>query len=86
VTNPHDALFRFTFGQVEHALGLLRQLVPHRLAEAIDWSALHTHPTTTADQGLRLHHADLLFQAELIGALPVTDSSAWPRYLPIFST
>jgi predicted transposase/invertase (TIGR01784 family) len=68
VTNPHDALFRFTFGQVEHALGLLRLLVPRQLAAAIDWRALQAHPTTTADQGLRLHHADLLFQAELLGA------------------
>jgi hypothetical protein len=65
VTNPHDALFRFTFGRVEHAESLLRFLLPRPLVAAIAWSEFHACPTATAGQGLRLHHADLLFQAEL---------------------
>jgi predicted transposase YdaD len=67
VANPHDALFRFTFSQVRHAADLLRFVLPQPILGAIEWDALQAYPTATADQGLRLHHADLLFQAELRG-------------------
>jgi predicted transposase/invertase (TIGR01784 family) len=67
LTNPHDALFRFTFSQVDHAEGLLRFLLPKRFIAEIDWTELHAYPTATADQSLRLHHADLLFQARVRG-------------------
>jgi predicted transposase YdaD len=73
VTNPHDSLFRLTFSQVHHAEGLLRFLLREEpLATAIDWTALRAYPTATADQGLRLHHADLVFKAKLRGTPPET--------------
>jgi hypothetical protein len=71
VTSPHDALFRFTFSQPGHGRDLLRCVVPPRLAEAIEWEGMRTCPATTADQALRLHHADLQFQAGFRGTRAV---------------
>lgn len=63
----HDALFRRTFSQPEHASSLLRTILPPVLAEAIDWATLRQLPGSSVDEDLRSRHADLLFTAELGG-------------------
>lgn len=71
MATPHDALFRSTFGQVEHVRSLLRWLAPPELATGIDWASLRAWPTAQSSERLRLQHADLLFAADWPGDAPV---------------
>jgi len=59
--SPHDALFRFTFGQPQHAAALLRHVLPAALVRAIDWSSLVLQAGTQIDKRLRRQQSDLLF-------------------------
>lgn len=63
--SPHDALFKSTFSQLEHARPLLRAAVPGPLAKAIRWSTLALHPGSFVDETLKDRHSDLLFSARL---------------------
>jgi len=67
VATPHDALFRSTFGQVEHVRSLLRFLAPPELATGMTWASLRAWPTAQSGERLRLQHADLLFLADWPG-------------------
>jgi predicted transposase YdaD len=67
VGNPHDALFRRTFGRPEHAAPLLRALLPSVLVAAIDWSTLTPVPTSGVDDRLRSGHCDVAFTVVLAG-------------------
>jgi predicted transposase/invertase (TIGR01784 family) len=64
---PHEATFRRTFGQSEHAAPLLRAVVPPALATAIDWSTLSLEPGSFVDPELRQRHSDLLFSVRRRG-------------------
>lgn len=59
--SPHDALFRYTFGQPEHAIGLLRSVLPRGVVASIDWTSLQALPGTRVDDQLRRHQSDLAF-------------------------
>jgi hypothetical protein len=63
IPNPHDALFKWVFGQPEHARGALRAILPAALAEALDWSTLTLQPGSFVDAALRHQHTDLLYAA-----------------------
>src|SRR5262245_56632449 len=65
--NVHDALFRATFSNVEHAAGELRRMLPEAIVERIDWSTLAHEPGSFVDEQLAQHHADLLFSAQMAG-------------------
>jgi len=65
LSTPHDALFRHTFGQPEHAAPLLSALLPPVLARAIDWGSLSPLPEAAVDAQLRDRRCDLLFLAQL---------------------
>jgi predicted transposase/invertase (TIGR01784 family) len=67
ISNPLDALFRFTFSRPEHAVPLLRSNLPAELAQRIDWSTLALQPGSFVDPELGLRHTDLLFSATLDG-------------------
>jgi predicted transposase YdaD len=69
LTSPHDALFRYTFGQPEHAAPLLRSLLPAPLAAAIDWRTLALRSGAYVDKRLRQQFSDLLFTVRLAGRL-----------------
>src|ERR1700677_4709067 len=58
---PHDALFRETFSDVEHAAGLLRHLLRRSIASRMQWSTLRLCPGSFVDRSLRSRHSDLLF-------------------------
>jgi len=58
--SPHDALFRYTFGQPEHAAGLLRALLPRAAAEGLDFATVRVLPGTRLDRRLRRLQTDLL--------------------------
>jgi predicted transposase YdaD len=61
--SPHDALFRYVFGEPRHAASLLRCALPRSVASAIDWRTLVRDETTLVDDRLRRRAADLLFAA-----------------------
>jgi len=65
MSSPHDALFRHTFGQPEHAAGLFKARLPLLVVEAIDWSTLTLEPGSFVDDNLTWRHSDLLFRASL---------------------
>jgi hypothetical protein len=66
--SPHDALFKSTFSQLEHARPLLRAAVPPSLAKAADWSTLAVRPGSFVDDALKHRHTDLLFSVSVRGA------------------
>jgi predicted transposase/invertase (TIGR01784 family) len=68
--SPHDALFQFTFQQVQHATGLFRSILPPALVAAIDWSQLRLHPGSFVDKKLRRQQSDLLYSTQA-GRRPV---------------
>jgi hypothetical protein len=61
IHNPHDALFKGVLGKPEHALGVLRTLVPAPLAEALDWQTLTLCHGSFVDEALQEQHTDLLY-------------------------
>lgn len=65
---PHDALFRYTFSQREHAASLLRAVLPPALAAAVDWRTLRIEKGSFVDDNLRSRHSDLVLSARLRGA------------------
>jgi Putative transposase, YhgA-like len=62
---PHDALFKWTFSQREHAVGLLQAALPPALVAAIDWSTLRVEKGSFVDRALRSRHSDLVLSARL---------------------
>jgi predicted transposase YdaD len=63
IQSPHDAVFKGLIGKPEHARGMLREVVPTAVAEAIDWQTLTQVPGNFIDLELRQQYADLLFSA-----------------------
>ncbi len=61
IPTPHDGLVKLTFGQIEHARGELRAIVPSALADGLQWSALALEPGSFVDAALGHQHADLLY-------------------------
>ena len=64
---PHDSLFRFTFGDPEHAGPLLRALLPGPVAAEIHWPSLAAAPDDLVDERQREQRADRLFTVQLAG-------------------
>ena len=62
---PHDALFRTTFSQVEHARGTLRSILPTDLVLAIDWPTLSLADGSFVDDELAEQLTDLLYLVNL---------------------
>lgn len=64
----HDALFKSTFSQVEHAAGMLKLALPENVATKVRWSTLRLASGEFVDQHLSERKTDLLFEVELEGA------------------
>ncbi|MBL4687301.1 MAG: Rpn family recombination-promoting nuclease/putative transposase [Nannocystaceae bacterium] len=64
-STPHDALFKSTFEQPEHAAAELRHMLPGKISSAIRWSTLALEPGSFVDAELADYHSDLLFSAEV---------------------
>ncbi|MBL8753206.1 MAG: Rpn family recombination-promoting nuclease/putative transposase [Planctomycetes bacterium] len=64
----HDALFRFVFGDPEHAAELLRVILPKRVAAAVQWDTLRRVPDAFVDAALRERRADVVFEVRMGGA------------------
>jgi hypothetical protein len=65
VTNLHDSLFRYVFGQPEHAAPLLRSALPEPVTRIIDWSSLRRQPDPQVDERQQQQQCDLLFAVRL---------------------
>ncbi|MCA9559104.1 MAG: Rpn family recombination-promoting nuclease/putative transposase, partial [Myxococcales bacterium] len=65
--SPHDRLFKFTFGQPEHAASVLRTVLPAALLERLDLRTLEPAPGSFVDAALSERHADLLFRVQIDG-------------------
>jgi predicted transposase/invertase (TIGR01784 family) len=66
-TNPHDALFRKTFANIENAAAELKAILPEALLSRLDLATLRLVPGSYVDAGLASSQSDLLFAAELGG-------------------
>ncbi len=66
-STPHDALVRAILGQTEHAVGILRGLVPAGVADRADWSQLRLQSGSYVDSELRATESDLLFRLPVAG-------------------
>jgi len=64
VATPHDDLFHFVFQHVRHAAPWLGCVLPHTIADAIDWASLALAPDKLRGQALRLSVVDLVYGAE----------------------
>ena len=67
MAQPHDALFRWTFSQHRHAVGLLKAALPTKLAAATTWSTLRLESGSHVSPALRGRHSDLVFSAKMLG-------------------
>lgn len=63
-STPHDALFRMTFTQVEHARGELQHLLPASVVAGLDWSTLRVESGAYVEPDLRTHYSDILFSVK----------------------
>ncbi len=64
---PHNGLFMFTFGNLEHARPALAELLPTRVTRLIDLSTLTIAPGHFVDPDLAHSESDLLFKVQIAG-------------------
>jgi predicted transposase/invertase (TIGR01784 family) len=64
---PHDKLFKLGFSDPATAAAFLREHIPARISEALDWDALELLPGSFIDPRFRAHESDLLFAAPMSG-------------------
>ncbi len=67
VPQPHNAIFRWTFGQRKHAIGLLRAALPPLVAAEVDFRALKVEKDSFVDAALRSRYGDLVLSTKLRG-------------------
>jgi len=64
---PHDALFKKTFSEVEHAAAEFRAVLPAELVSRTDFSTLALSPGSYVDEALSGSQSDLLFSVRVSG-------------------
>jgi hypothetical protein len=64
---PHDKLFKVTFGDPKNTAALLRAELPEALGAAIDWESLRPEQGSFVDTKFSRGQADLLFSAKVGG-------------------
>ena len=64
-THPHDALFKKTFSEVEHAAAQFRAVLPPQLVALTNFSTLALCPGSYVDEELVGSESDLLFSAQV---------------------
>lgn len=67
IQQPHDKLFKVTFGDPLNAAALLRAELPEALSAAIDWESLRPEQGSFVDTKFQSAQADLLFSAKAGG-------------------
>ena len=61
--NPHDKLFKATFGQLDNARDHFKRFLSVGLRTMLDLATLESVPGSFVDEAFRDRHADLLFRA-----------------------
>lgn len=64
---PHDALFHYTFGNVEHARPAIKSMLPAKIAQRIDFASMAVVDGHFVDRHLAQSQTDLLFSASIAG-------------------
>lgn len=64
-SRPHDALFKAAFEKPECAAGLLRNILPASLSQAIAWDSMVRESGSFIDAELLDRQSDLLFSVTL---------------------
>jgi predicted transposase YdaD len=64
---PHDALFKASFKNPQHAAAVFRQVLPTGLAETLEWDTTRREAGSFIDLNLAFRHTDLLFSVQLAG-------------------
>lgn len=67
MANPHDLLFKRTFSDPAHAVGVLTSILPPPLVQRLDLTDLRLETGSFVDQALTERHSDLLYSAPIIG-------------------
>jgi predicted transposase YdaD len=62
---PHDALVKWTFSQREHAIALLRAVLPPEVVAAVDWSTLRVEKDSFVDRALRSRYSDVVISVRM---------------------
>lgn len=81
VHEPHDALFKDTFTNLQNAADELRVVLPPALATALDWSSLTLESGSFVEAALNKRFSDLLFSIDLAGDLAGDDDRKVFLYL-----
>ncbi len=61
-SQPHDALFRHTFGQIQEAKSFFQGYLPAEITSALNWDGLKLLNSTFVDEELRKSESDMLFE------------------------
>jgi predicted transposase/invertase (TIGR01784 family) len=64
---PHDRLFRWTFSQQRHAIGLLRAALPRGFCAQADFGTLRLENADWVSRALRRRQGDLVFSVQVRG-------------------
>jgi hypothetical protein len=87
MSNPHDALFKYTFSQPEHAARLIRDNLPASVAKRVEWATLEKLPGSPIIP-LVLYHGDKGWSPPTgfldVVDLDARDKSALAAFLPDF--
>jgi predicted transposase/invertase (TIGR01784 family) len=64
---PHDKLFKSTFGDPANAAAFLREQISSGISARLDWERLRLEPGSFVDSQFRSSESDLLFSSSLEG-------------------
>lgn len=65
IHNPHDAIFRKFFSNVEVVNDFAKARLPKELQQKCDFSTLKIEPGSFLDEDLRQHHSDILYYLKI---------------------
>ena len=67
VNNPHDAVFRSSFRDLEVAENFFRYCLPEKLRKHIDFKTLEITDGTYVDEKLKDRHSDIVYKIKIQG-------------------
>ncbi|MEM9457094.1 MAG: Rpn family recombination-promoting nuclease/putative transposase [Myxococcota bacterium] len=66
--HPHDGLVKRIFSDPKTAAVELRQVLPAKLCERLDWDSLHVESSSFIDPKLKPRHSDILYTIAIAGS------------------
>ncbi|NLH36605.1 MAG: Rpn family recombination-promoting nuclease/putative transposase, partial [Thermotogaceae bacterium] len=67
ITNPHDAFFKFMFGDVEVAQDFLQNYLPTEIAKVVDLKYLTKENNSYIDEQFKESFTDMLYKTRING-------------------